>query len=98
MYARVITVQYQPGKMDEGLQIYRELILPETRQLKGYKGAMALVDRSTDKAISISLWQSAGNAQASGEGSAYLQSGLAKLASLFATAPGIETYEVAVNE
>jgi heme-degrading monooxygenase HmoA len=98
MYARVITVQYQPGKIDEGIQIYRESILPETRQLKGYKGAMAMVDRSTDKAISITLWQSEGDAQASGESSAYLQSWLAKLTSLFATAPGIEMYEVVVNE
>ena len=98
MHARVITVQYQSGKMDEAMQLYRESILPETRQQSGFKGAMALVDRSTGKGISITLWQTEANAQASGESSAYLQAQLAKIASLFAAAPSIEMYEVAFQE
>jgi len=31
MHARVVTVQFQPGKVDEATQIPRESILPETR-------------------------------------------------------------------
>ena len=38
MYARVITSQYQLDKLDEGIQLYRESILPELKQLPGSKG------------------------------------------------------------
>ncbi len=31
MYARVVIGQYQPGKVDEAMQIYREPVLPEAR-------------------------------------------------------------------
>ena len=98
MYARVVIGQYKPGKLDEGMQIYRESMLPEARQQKGFKGATALVDRSTGKGISITLWQTEADAQASGTGSAYLQAQLAKIASLLAAPPSIEMYEVIVQE
>ena len=32
MYARIITFQYQPGKIDEGLDLLRESVVPELRQ------------------------------------------------------------------
>src|SRR3989442_10619613 len=98
MHARAVTVQFQPGKVDEGTQIYRESILPETRQQVGFRGVMALLDRSTDKAIAITLWETEADARASGEGSAYMQAQIAKVASLSAAAPVIETYEVIVQE
>lgn len=98
MHAQVVTIQYQPGKVDEAIQILRESILPETRQQAGFKGIMALADRSTDKAMAISLWQTEADAQASGASSSYLQAQLAKVASLSAKAPVIETYEVGIQE
>jgi heme-degrading monooxygenase HmoA len=97
MYARVITVQYQPGKIEEGLQIYREA-LSETRQQPGFKGVLGLVDRSANKGISITLWQSEADALASGASSAHMQAQVAKFASVFAAAPLFETYEVTVQE
>jgi len=57
-----------------------------------------LVDRSADKGISITLWQSEADARASGAGSAHMQGQVAKFASIFAAAPSIETYEVVVQE
>jgi heme-degrading monooxygenase HmoA len=98
MYARVITAQNQPGKVDEAVQIYRESMLPEARQQPGFKGAMMLVDRSTGKGTSITLWQTVADGQASGTGSAYLQAQIAKAASLLAAAPIVETYEVSIQE
>ena len=77
--------------------MYRESILPEARRQPGFKGAIGLVDRSSGKAISITFWQTAADAQASGVSSSYGQAQLAKVASLFAAAPGIEMYEVVVQ-
>lgn len=96
MHARVVTVHYQPGKWDE--KIYREAMVPEARQQSGFKGAMLLVDHSTRKCISITLWQTEAEAQATGAGSAHLQAQGAKVASLLAAGPTTETYEVAFQE
>jgi heme-degrading monooxygenase HmoA len=98
MHARLIIGQYRPGKADEGMQMYRESILPEARQQRGFKGAMALLDRSTDKGMSITLWETEADAQASGTSTPYLQEQLARVASLLAAAPVVETYEVTVQE
>ena len=98
MYARLITSQYQLDKLDEGLQLYRESILPELKKQPGFKGVMGMVDRSKGKAIALTLWESEADLLASGEGSAYMQASLAKFASLFVAAPVIETDEVGLQE
>lgn len=96
MYARVITFQYQPGKMDEGLDILRESVVPELRQQAGFAGATNLVDRSSNKVVGITLWQSEGDLQASGMGK--LQARFAKIISYLAAAPLVENYEVTDKE
>jgi hypothetical protein len=98
MHARLITSQYQLDKLDEALQLYRESILPELKQLPGFRGVMGLVDRSKGKAIALTLWESEADALVSGAGSAYMQASLAKFSSFFAAAPVIETYEVGLQE
>lgn len=52
----------------------------------GYEGVMEPVERSTGKAISLSLWKTEAAALASGVSSPYIQANLAKLASFFAGA------------
>ena len=54
MNARVITIQYQPDKMEEGLQMYRE-VLAAAKQQSGFKGILGLIDREASKAMSITL-------------------------------------------
>ena len=98
MQARVNTMQYQPGKVDEVFQIFRESILSETKKQAGFQGVTVLLDRETDKAVVISLWQTEAAARASGAGSSYMQTQLAKASSFFASAPIIEIYEVALQE
>ena len=98
MHARVNTMQYQPGKVDEVFQIFRESILPETRRQAGFQGVTVLLDRGTDKAVVISLWQTEADAKASGAGSSYMQTQSAKASAFFAAAPIIEIYEVALQE
>ena len=95
MYARVITFQYQPGKIDEALQIFRESVLPEMRQQAGFQGATMLADRGNNKVVGITLWQTEADLQKS------LPSGQERfpgVSSHFAVAPIVETYEVAVQE
>ncbi len=98
MYARVTTLQYQSGKLDQAFQIFRESILPETKRKAGFQRVTVLLDRRTDKAVEVTLWQTEADAKASGAGSSYMQTQIAKTASLFAAAPIIEIYEVALEE
>ena len=98
MYARVNTMQYQPGKLDEVFQIFRESILQETKRLAGFQAGTVLLDHETDKAVVITLWQTEADARASGPGSSYMQTQQAKAASLFAAPPIIEFYEVGLQE
>ena len=98
MHARLITSQFQLDKLEEAGQLYRESILPELRQLPGFKGRMVLVDRSKGKVISLTLFESEADARASGEGSAFIQASVAKFASFYAAPNVIEIYEVAGQE
>lgn len=98
MFARVLTMQYQPGKVDEVFQIFRESILSDTKRQTGFQRVTVLLDRRMDKAVVVSLWQTEADAKASGQGSSYMQTHMAKAASLFAAAPLVEIYEVALEE
>src|SRR5215472_3299230 len=98
MHARLVTSQFQLDKLEEALQLYRESILPEVRQLPGFKGRIGLGDRSKGKAIAITLWESEADARASGEGSTFMQASVAKFAPFYAAPPVIEIYEVGDQE
>jgi Antibiotic biosynthesis monooxygenase len=92
MYARVVTFQFQSGKLDEALQIARESILPEIRQRAGVQEITLLLDRSTNKMVAMSLWQTEADLQADMPNA---PARLAKTSSLVAATPLVETYEVA---
>ena len=96
MYARVITFQYRPGKIDEGLDILRELVVPELRQQTGYEEALNFVDRSNNKVVGITLWKTEADLQASGMGK--LRERFDKISSFLAAAPLVENYEVTDRE
>ena len=96
MHARVSTVQIQPGKTDEAINIYRDSVVPAAKQQKGSKGMLLLTDASTGKGISIALWETEADMKA-GEASGYYQEQIAKFASVFAAPPVMEHYEVSVQ-
>jgi quinol monooxygenase YgiN len=97
MYARLATIQFHPGTLDEAVQIYRDSVVPGTRQQPGFQGVLAVVDRSANRAISITLWQTEAEAQASATGG-HLQAQINKFASHLAAPPVVETFEVVVQE
>ena len=97
MYARVTTAQVQPGKLDDGIQIVRDAVLPAARQQLGSKGLWLLVDRSNNKAIVITLWETEDDMKV-GETGGHWQAQIAKVASVLAAPPVAETYEVGLRE
>ena len=97
MHARVVTVQIQPGKMDEALRIYRDSVMPAAKGQKGFKGGLLLVDNNSGKAISITTWNTEADMQAS-EASGYFREQIAKFGSVFAVPPVREAFEVGIQE
>ena len=96
MFARVITVHAQPGKIDEAATFYRDSVIPAAKQQKGFSGAMLLTDPVTGKGISITLWESEAD-QKAGDGNGYVSQQLAKLAPLLAGPPLRESFVVSVK-
>jgi heme-degrading monooxygenase HmoA len=95
--ARVLTAMVQPGKMEEGIQIVRDSILPTTKQQQGFKGGLVLTDHSQNKVLSLTLWKTEADLSA-GESSGYLREQLGKLSNVLATKVVREVYEVVVQE
>jgi heme-degrading monooxygenase HmoA len=96
MYARVVRGQVSPDKVDEVIRLWQEFVLPSVKQQKGFKGVRLLVERNSGKIMSMGLWQTEADFQATVE---WNQAQIAKFTGLFAaTAPPIvEHYEVAAE-
>lgn len=56
MYARVSTINGKSGNIDKVVKHFEEATAIETS--KGWKGAYVLVDRQTGKILTITLWES----------------------------------------
>jgi hypothetical protein len=66
MYARVSRYEGgAPEDLEETIRRGREEILPSARQLDGFAGAIALLDRRTGRHMVISLWETEAAMEAS---------------------------------
>ena len=96
MHARIVSGQFQPDGMEEAVGIYRDSIAPAAREQQGNKGGYLLTDSATGKFVSISLWETEADMQASETGG-YLKEQIAKAAPTFAGPPTSEHFVVSVQ-
>lgn len=97
MHARVTRVTGSADRTDEGIQSFRDKVLPVVQQAAGFRGTLLLVDRQSGKGIGISLWESEEDMRASEEAVAPTRQQTTE--ALGATGePEVERYEVAVLE
>ncbi|MEW6552846.1 MAG: hypothetical protein AB1384_00985 [Actinomycetota bacterium] len=97
MYARVITVLVDVYRIDRAIEIYEESVLPAIQMREGGVGAMLLVDRSTGRGISISLWEDK-DALLAAQESGFMQDQIRKFTAMLIGTPDIEVLEVAIKE
>jgi heme-degrading monooxygenase HmoA/quinol monooxygenase YgiN len=93
-HATVHIVQLPPDKLDEGITIFRDSVVPELRQFKGFKGALLLVNRQTGKSMGITVFDTEDEVKAVEHSGEYRRQ-IAKGAHLFSAPPSREVYEVA---
>ncbi len=55
MHARVTTLETPVDQVDTGVERYREA-LSTFKDIRGNQGAFLLIDRSTGKAVGMTLW------------------------------------------
>jgi hypothetical protein len=96
VHARVSFGQCRGDTIDETIRICAGSIVPAAKQQSGFKAAYCLVDRTTGKATSISLWGTAADMRAI-EASGYLPEHVANFGAEFAGPPTTEHDEVAVQ-
>lgn len=96
MFARLTIMQVDRDRIDEGIELYRDSIVPAAKSQKGYRGISLLVDRQSGKAISIGLWDSEEDAMAN-ERSRYYQEQVVKGIQFYTKPPIREGYEVAID-
>jgi quinol monooxygenase YgiN len=98
MYARVTSVQIQPGKMEEAIRITDESIIPVVRQQHGFLGFTQMIDRTTGNVRFITRFETEASMQA-GFSNGFMQQQLAKLATVIVAGTATsEAYEVLAHE
>ena len=100
MHARVSTYQGSPNLTQEQFEEMdrhdRANILPLVRQMEGFRGVIALLDRQRGKSLSITFWESEQAMRASEEDADRLRQQSVEAAS--ETVESVERYEVSLFE
>jgi heme-degrading monooxygenase HmoA len=95
MFARVSTFQGPPDKTPEGIRLAREQILPAAKLMDGFKGIYLLFDWESGKSLSVTLWETEADMQASEEAANRLRAESADASGEMIV--GVERYEVALQ-
>jgi heme-degrading monooxygenase HmoA len=96
MFARVAVIEAKPERVEDGILDYRDQVIPAARKMAGFKATYLLVDRRSGKNLSITLWDTEKDLQASAAAANQLRAKASQtLASM--KPPIVEMYEVAVH-
>jgi heme-degrading monooxygenase HmoA len=58
VFARVVQVTGSPEDIEAGVALYRDQVLPYTRDVLGFRGYVVLLDREEGRALAMSFWAS----------------------------------------
>ena len=73
MYARITKFRFKMEKIESGIQLFNESVVPSANSEKGYCRISLLVDRETGEGMSISFWDCEEDARANEENRYYQQ-------------------------
>ena len=96
MHARVTTLEVPPDRMDDARRHVQERLLPQLRQMEGFKGFVALGSSQSGKLQGVAFWESEDALRATDEAVVPVREGAA--AASGGTVVSVEEYEVFVNE
>jgi len=97
MYARITKTQFSPYRLDEAIDIVREHTVPAAQQQTGFKGYLMLVDRSSGKGITITLWEEESDREVTGPNSEYYRDAIGKMVPFLMEPPDVEDLEIVIQ-
>lgn len=97
MFARVTTFHLKIDKRDEAIDIYKNSVIPEAKEQKGFKGASFLVNKNAGKFVSITVWNDR-DAAVANQKTGYYQRQIDKFAKIQVVVPEYEGFDVPVLE
>jgi heme-degrading monooxygenase HmoA len=74
MYARLSTLEGPPDGVEQAIASVREHVWDAAKQLDGFVGMTAFVNRTTGKVVAVTLWSTEEALKASEEAAAELRS------------------------
>ena len=97
MAARASIAQIQPATGDQVLAVWQQQIIPALRQQRGFRRVQLLHDPRSERTISLSLWDTEADADAS-RTSDFMREALAALRPFHASAPDQHHMELVLDE
>jgi quinol monooxygenase YgiN len=94
MHARVTTAKVQPGKVDEFVGVFREQVLPNLKQDKGFKNVSLFTNRQANSVVAVAVYETEENIR--GAEPAFRER-VAMVAGVLAETPATEIYELSVQ-
>src|ERR687890_2213647 len=96
MHTRITTLEVPPDRMDDAKRHLQERVLPQLREMEGFKGFVALGSSQSGKLQGVAFWESEEALRATDEAVVSVREGAAEASG--GTVVGVEEYEVFVNE
>ena len=96
MHARVSTFSGDASGIDQVTAQARDVVLPAARELAGFKGLVAMGDRTTGKVVAITFWESEQAMRDSEEAANRMRSDAARAGG--EEIVGVERFEVVIDE
>src|SRR5205807_9244403 len=93
LFCRVTHVQAPEGRVNDGLKLWYDNVLPVTKSREGFKGALSLVDPDSGKALSITFWEGESEMLASTEAE-YHKQAVARFGEFFENAHDPENFQL----
>ena len=96
MFARVTVVQGSADKVEQGIESFKNQVLPAVKNEPGYMASFLLGDRQSGKGMGITLWESEDASRKGGEAVASARE--ATIQAMGGSVPPVEEFEVLVAD
>jgi hypothetical protein len=94
VYARVNETRWNPERVDEGIRLTEETIIPAYQRHPGFKGYLLLTDPGGDSAMAITMWDTEENMESS---ASIARAMIGELKGILRAPPDTRHYEVMFN-
>lgn len=58
MFARISTIEAEPGRIDDGIAVINDKVIPTLKGIDGFRAVNFLADRANGKLLGVAFWDS----------------------------------------